>query len=271
MTENFYLTDSDEQCPVCGKPLRIGHTVLMDAEHRFQVMCDCKIALLDKQRKARIALGRENVRAYLKKVAGLQKRLCEQTFDTFTDRAETERACRVCRLFAARYVSGETLTGKGVMLIGGVGTGKTHLAAATANAILDSQRISDDLAERAATDESQCEKVVPDVFFSRTVSLLDRLRDDMDGKKRNQTISICKNAGLLVLDDLGTEKPSEWVRERLYDIIDHRYNDYLPVIITTNATPDELRERLGWRTYDRLREMCYLVTIQATSYRRNVK
>jgi DNA replication protein DnaC len=72
---------------------------------------------------------------------------------------------------------------------------------------------------------------------------------------------------LLVLDDLGAEKTTEWVQSVIYEIIDHRYNEYLPLIITTNLKAGELAEKLGSRTADRIRSFCKLVMLNLKSQR----
>jgi len=76
---------------------------------------------------------------------------------------------------------------------------------------------------------------------------------------------------VLALDDMGAEKPTEWVNERLFEIIDYRYNEYLPVIASTNATPAELKTQIGERSFDRLREMCVFVAVTAKSQRVTAK
>ena len=62
-----------------------------------------------------------------------------------------------------------------------------------------------------------------------------------------------KNADILLLDDIGAERPSEYVCERLYDLINHRYTNMLSTIYTSNLTPFELGDRLGSRIESRVR------------------
>ena len=77
-----------------------------------------------------------------------------------------------------------------------------------------------------------------------------------------------KTVELLVLDDLGAEKSSEWTKSVLFEIIDYRYNEMLPILITTNCPPKELKAKIGDRSYDRIREMCALVPVTAESQRK---
>ena len=74
-------------------------------------------------------------------------------------------------------------------------------------------------------------------------------------------------ADLLILDDAGAEKWSSWVETTLYSIINSRYMARLPVIITSNLDLVELKEAVGYRTFDRLIETCPIIENTASSYR----
>lgn len=76
-----------------------------------------------------------------------------------------------------------------------------------------------------------------------------------------------KNADLIVLDDLGAESSTGWAVEKLYMLVDMRYRDEKPLIVTTNYGLEELKEKLGIRIFDRLIEMCCPVEIGGTSRR----
>jgi DNA replication protein DnaC len=86
--------------------------------------------------------------------------------------------------------------------------------------------------------------------------------DDSD-----KLVKLTEEAQLLVLDDLGAEKPSDWVREQLYVIINRRYENMLPTIITTNCTTKELIDKIGQRTVSRIVEMTTPYKITAEDYR----
>jgi len=134
-----------------------------------------------------------------------------------------------------------------LMLGGGYGVGKTHLAAAIANF-------------RASDGHPVTFVVVPD--------LLDHLRATFSP---NSTVSYdrrfeeIRNSPLLVLDDLGTQATTPWVREKLYQLFNHRYNAELPTVITSASTPDEIDARLRARMDDR--RLCIRKLINAPSYR----
>ncbi len=134
-----------------------------------------------------------------------------------------------------------------LMLGGGYGVGKTHLAAAIANF-------------RASDGHPVTFVVVPD--------LLDHLRATFSP---NSTVSYdrrfeeIRNSPLLVLDDLGTQATTPWVREKLYQLFNHRYNAELPTVITSASTPDEIDPRLRARMDDR--RLCIRKLINAPSFR----
>jgi DNA replication protein DnaC len=122
-----------------------------------------------------------------------------------------------------------------------VGSGKTFLACCIANALL----------------EKGCS-----VLFLVVPDLLDYLRSTYDsnrgpGEVTEQEIldTACK-VPLLILDDLGAHNYTEWVRNKLYSILNFRLNHFLPVVITTNINLEDLEEYLGERTTSRIYQMC---------------
>ena len=172
----------------------------------------------------------------------------DQTLDAFSLRERELSADQVATLqqaftFARNYAENPE---DWVMLTGGYGCGKTHLAAAIAN-----KRVSQGYAALFV--------VVPD--------LLDHLRATyapdslVPYDKRLREI---RTAPLLVLDDLGTHSATPWAQEKLYQIFNHRYNARLPTVIT--ATDDaQIDERLKSRLLDRGR--CINLRIKAPCYR----
>ena len=131
------------------------------------------------------------------------------------------------------------------------GNGKTHLAAAIANAV-------------ATRGEPILFVVVPD--------LLDHLRASFNpssGIRLDKRFDEVKKAPLLILDDLGTESATAWAREKLYQLFNYRYAARLPTVITTATPVDELDPRLATRMLDGSR--CTFFLIEAPSYRGGMK
>lgn len=125
-----------------------------------------------------------------------------------------------------------------LVLIGGYGCGKTHLAAAIANHALSELNMRPVFA------------VVPDLldYLRSTFSPQDpQAGTPMRYETRFDTI---RGADLLVLDDLGTENTTPWAREKLFQIVNHRYMERLPTVITTNVPPDKIEGRIRSRLFD---------------------
>jgi len=174
--------------------------------------------------------------------AAMAGKWLERSLSNYNVEAGNKEAYEACMDYAKAL---HPYSREGLLLWGPVGTGKTHLAVGILKIAL----------QRGLTGTHL---KVPD--------LLEEIRKGYD--TGNHTCeSRAKNYHLVILDDLGAEKVTEWVREKLYSIIDSRYEGQKPTIITTNCSPAELTERIGERITDRLREMCKVVKVDGKSYR----
>lgn len=134
-----------------------------------------------------------------------------------------------------------------LVLLGPTGCGKTHLAAAIANQQIEAGR---------------------PVYFVVVPDLLDHLRSAYGPDSKvtyDELFETIRTAPLLILDDLGAHSSTPWAEEKLYQLINHRYNHRLPTVITTNLALDELDERLASRLADL--KVSTLCPISAPSYR----
>lgn len=156
----------------------------------------------------------------------------------------------LARQYVARWEEYEK-QGTGLLLWGYVGTGKSYIAGCIANALLD--------------------KGVP-VLMTNFSRLLNRLTDFSAGDK-NAYIQSLNAYRLLIVDDLGVERGSDFVKEQVFQIVDSRYRSGLPLIVTTNLTLGELKdpEDLAYaRIYDRILERCIPIRVNETNIRKTL-
>lgn len=129
-----------------------------------------------------------------------------------------------------------------LLLLGPIGRGKTFAALACARSVFVAGH---------------------SVRFVPVVEMFDALRPDGGGSPEDYL-----TPDVLVLDDLGGEKPSEWTVERLYLVINRRWLDRKPVIVTTNLEPEALKEAVGERILDRIRDGATAVRLGGEQSRR---
>jgi DNA replication protein DnaC len=134
-----------------------------------------------------------------------------------------------------------------LLLEGGYGCGKTHLAAAIGNTQLEQGNV---------------------VLFITVPDLLDHLRSTYGPSSEieyDETFDRIRNSYLLILDDLGVENPSHWAQEKLFQLLNHRHSHRLPTVITTNTNIDDLDPRIRSRLIDT--HLTTRVRISAPDYR----
>lgn len=187
--------------------------------------------------------------------AGIPERYIDRRLETFEDVPGARKA-----LEAARAIVRDALDphrqSRGMVMVGPAGCGKTHIAVGILRAIAEAKR---------DTDETFS------LFRSRFVvvpELLDTLRERIGDPTVRDPLPALMEAPLVVLDDLGREKPTEWVTDRLYVLVNSRYNAKLPTIVTTNYALSELAARGYDAMMSRLRDDATIVTMTAPDHRR---
>lgn len=136
--------------------------------------------------------------------------------------------------------------GKGLVICGPVGTGKSHMAA-------------------AVSIEAYKSRLVWRVIWRDAGRFIRSLAPDADNRHGNLRDYITEN--LLVIDDLGGEYRTDWSTGLLEDVISRRYDRQRPTILTTNLAPDDIQRDYGDRLWDRLRDVNSVVVLAGESYR----
>jgi DNA replication protein DnaC len=204
-------------CPICRdfgfvrRDVPIGHVDFGRA-----IPCSCRQGEVRDRLRRRSNLGH----------------LAQRNFETFRpegrDRPLTglEEAFGTCREYAAAPLGWLVLSGP-------AGCGKTHLAAAIANRQIE---------------------LGNEVFFAVVPDLLDHLRATFgpgSDVTYDELFEAVRNAPLLVLDDLGAQSETSWAQEKMFQVLNHRFNGELPTVITTNYGIAELDDRLRARLSDK--------------------
>ncbi len=240
--------DSPQVCPKCGRdPICGGLGVIrFDVpveDSRFGKLFRCPNHPLeqDTERQER-----------LRRISNLGV-FGDKSFDNFTtDRPGLAYSERQSLDMAYRIAVNFAVDPKGWLLLeGNYGSGKTHLAAAVGNARLTRGDM---------------------VLFITTPDLLDHLRNtysDSTEMQYDEMFDRVRSAPLLILDDLGSENPSSWALEKLFQLLNHRYSHHLPTVITTNANLDTLDPRIRSRLLDE--GMIHRAKIVAPDYRTSMQ
>lgn len=229
--EQYLGEDGLLYCGKCHTPVQCRITF----EGKERIMpCICKCQKEERERQEQ-RMKEEEQLLYVRrlKAAGIQERhLQDWTFASATDTPSIQMAKRYTENW--KKVKAENL---GLLLWGDVGRGKSFLAACIANALL--------------------EKGVPVLMtnFSKILNQMGAMYSD----ERYRYIASFNRFSLLIIDDLGIERNTEYALEQVYAVIDERYKTGLPLIITTNLTISQLRnpeDVAHARIYSRVLEMC---------------
>ena len=198
--------------------------------------------------------------------SGVPPRYMSHSFSNFSASGATLKALEVARQWAELKDPKD----RGFALIGSPGTGKTHLVVA---AIREMVHLWSDERQQQVQSEFYYD---PRSFIERKIRFvnvpifMDELRDSMkfDESAARDLWKYCiEDASVVVLDDFGKEKATDWVTERLYVMIESRYQNLKSTIVTSNRTLDELDDLGYGAAVSRLQETGRVVRIEAKDYR----
>lgn len=245
-TSLFGPFNKGDICPHCGQ-IRMLQTERLPNGIIIGYHCQC-------EREARLRVEEEIQKKeqleILRKVykdAQIPRRYENCTIDNFEVRAEQAKAVHTIQRYI-NEISKCHQEGQGLVIYGAPGTGKTHLAVAILIAAL----------QRNYTG-----------IFQNTLELMYLINAAYQGVgyTEKEVLDSLRRADFLVLDDVGKGKWSETVEGRIYALINARYSEMLPTIITTNLNVQGLRDFAGQAVFDRLRDCCLFVPLEGESYR----
>lgn len=214
---------------------------------KVPVSCRCRAGKQREEEELRQKEKEMLAIASLKKQSLMDERLRDACFDNFKQTKDNAYNLKLCQRYA-RHFDEMLEKNQGLLFYGGVGTGKTFAAACIANHLLN-QRVP--------------------VVMTSFVKLL----ETMQGFKEEDGVLISRlnRAKLLIIDDLGAERSTDFALEKVYNIVDSRYRARLPIILTTNLSMAEMKETVDIRysrIYDRIFELCYPMQFTGPSWRK---
>lgn len=240
--ESYLGEDGLRRCAVCHEKIeRFFSVPELNLHRKVGCICACEKAKLDAEKQRDIIAEAERKRSVCFKESNMWK----WTFAN--DDRKNPKISDAMQNYVKNFPEFRK-QGKGLLMYGTCGTGKTYLSACIANALIDKGY---------------------SVLMTNFATIVNTVMGMREGKQ--EYMNSLNRYDLLILDDLGVERSSEFMVEHIYSIIDTRYRSGLPFIITTNLTADELKkpQTVGYsRIYDRILERCHPVKFEGNSRRR---
>ena len=229
----------------CGKCHTPKQTVIrpFGEDKVVDCICLCEREARDKAEAERLQQEEFNRVRRLKAQGFPDSEMANWTFDN--DDGSNARISKIARRYVEKWPE-MVRNSKGLLLFGPVGTGKTFHATCIANALID--------------------KKIPCMVtnFSRIVNSM----QSFEG--RQEYLDELNRYSLLVIDDLGAERRSEYMAEMVHSVIDSRYRSGKPIIVTTNLSKADMTNAddiTNQRIYSRLFEMCFPIEVKGVDRR----
>jgi DNA replication protein DnaC len=254
-------SDEAHVCPYCEQVVPKKSLVVLGIEKIVQPVCRCEVEAWEREQDEMQERYRKAEIERKFAISSLGERFESCRFETFEKRHGAEKAFRLAYDYAERF---ELYGAESLLIWGDPGNGKSHLAAAICHKLKERGKIP---------------------VFQTMTELLERIRSTFRQQSREserEIMAALQDCDLLVLDDLGAEKVSDWTLDVLFRIIDGRYRQKKPTMFTTNFSPTELLYRFmpdkssaeheiaAKRIHDRIIEMSIIVENRAQSYRMKV-
>lgn len=247
ITEGDYV--GEDNLYYCGKCHTRKQTVINVFGNTRVVpcICECRAAEIKAEEEARKQRELFERIMRMRNVGFPEKAMKEWTFSN--DDGSNPKITNAMKNFVEHFQTFRE-EGKGLLLFGSVGTGKTFLAACIANALID--------------------KGIP-CLVTNFARISNEVQGMFEGKQ--QYYDNLNSFPLLVIDDLSAERKTEYMQEIVFNVIDARYRANLPIIVTTNLTREELLNPADLtykRIFSRLFEMCTPIEVAGNDRRQKV-
>ena len=242
--ETYIAEDGLLYCSKCHTK-RQTEIFLFDCRRLVPCICKCMKEERDAQRAAEERREQMRYIERLRRAGFHNDDIASWTFET--DNGSNQKVMDIMRKYVENFKTFRE-TGKGLLLYGNVGTGKTFAAACIANALID--------------------KGVP-CYMTNFAQITNAIQATFDGKE--EYINNLLRHRLIIIDDLGIERKTEYMQEIVYSVIDAIYRAGVPLIITTNLSLEELKHPQNIaeaRYYDRILERCFPVEVSGANQRR---
>ncbi len=252
---DHYDEDGILICGVCGEPkrriIRVADPASKAKDGKTPVLWrrQCRCDREDAAKKAAEEKEKDHIQRVelIRARSMLDEKYGDARFKTFKRTIENEKNFEMCRRYVSKFDS-MVAKRQGLLFYGDIGTGKTYAAACIANELMENEIA---------------------VLSTSFVKVLEKLRSDPNFE--SSLIERMHKAKLVIFDDLGAERSTDYALEKVYNIVDSRYRDELPVIYTTNLDVKVMKEepniRLA-RIYDRIFETCFPIRFTGKSWRK---
>ena len=241
--ENDYIGENGLlYCGNCNTPKQTKVTVLGKVYQPY-CLCKCEEEKLNKEDAERKQRDFEERVKSLRRAGFPDADMMNWTFAN--DDMENEQITKAMKRYVENFQELKK-QGKGLLLYGNVGRGKTYAACEVANALIDKGY---------------------SVLVTNFARIVNKLQNTFE---KQEYIDSLNDFSLLVIDDLSAERDTEYMKEQIFQVIDARYRANLPMIITTNLSIDEIKKTSNLeysRIYDRIIEKCFPIEVKGQNRR----